>query len=71
MGPGSWSPWIIRHGPAGFLESPAVFTLEGGGAEGDWQERKSSLKGDVEQLFSIFPKEKGEEITASIKRDLC
>lgn len=43
------------------LESPAVFTLLPWG-EWAWQEGKSSLKGNVEQLFSIFPEEKEEEI---------
>lgn len=43
------------------LESPAVFTLLPWGGW-VWQEGKSSLKGNVEQLFSIFPEEKEEEI---------
>lgn len=39
-----------------------VYTSPNGGGGWVWQERKSSLKGDVEQLFSIFPEGKGEEI---------
>lgn len=40
-----------------------MFTLlPWGGGGGGWQEGKQSLKGNVEQLFSIFPEEKEEEI---------
>lgn len=49
----AWTRWV--------LESPAVCTLLPWG-EWAWQERKSSLKGGVEQLFSIFPEEKEEEM---------
>lgn len=45
-----------RQGPAGLWSHLQCLHL--GGGQGDWQERKSSLKGDVEQLFSIFPEEK-------------
>lgn len=38
-----------------------MFTLLPWG-EWAWQEGKSSLKGNVEQLFSIFPEEKEEEM---------
>lgn len=38
-----------------------MFTLLPGG-EWAWQEGKRRLKGNVEQLFSIFPEEKEEEI---------
>lgn len=33
-----------------------------------WQEGKSSLKGNVEQLFSIVPEEKVEEIKSTYSK---
>lgn len=60
MGPGSSTLWIIRHGPAGFGNHLQCLPFSRGG-EWAWQEAKSILRGNVEQLFSILP-EKEEEI---------
>lgn len=61
MGPDSPTLWIIRLGPAAFWNHLQCLHFSPGG-EWAWQEGKSSLKGNVEQLFSIVPEEKVEEI---------
>lgn len=61
MGPCSPAPWITGQGPAGFRNHLQCLHFSQGG-EWAWQEGKRGLKGNAEQLFSIFPEEKEEEI---------